>query len=110
MRFANKFLDSIKVDVYHTSYPIQGGFVKQFNINGYVHVKLTDYGRKIHKERDDEFRKRFPMCRTIYIPPEEEKDGWSKWQMWDLMETFGEHCGLCKELPFDTTIRFEERQ
>jgi hypothetical protein len=28
--------------------------------------------------------------------------------MWDLMEKFGNHCGLCKELAFETVILIDE--
>jgi hypothetical protein len=29
--------------------------------------------------------------------------------MWDLMEKFGNHCGLCKELAFETVILIDEK-
>jgi hypothetical protein len=29
--------------------------------------------------------------------------------MWDLMEKFGNHCGPCKELAFETVILIDEK-
>lgn len=36
--------------------------------------------------------------------PEEDSNGWSKWPMWSLMETFGEYIRLGGVLPFDAEI------
>jgi hypothetical protein len=77
----------------------------QFNINNEVKVRLTLRGREIHKaDYDGNFpehlKEKYP-----YSPPEEDNDGFSKWQMWRLMNLFGPYLGLCEENPFDLTIR-----
>jgi len=79
----------------------------KFNINSYVRVRLTDYGRALHRKKHDELNERLAARGykpfVSYSPPKEE-DGWSKWQMWHLMETFGRHVGLGVSSPFETEI------
>jgi hypothetical protein len=82
----------------------------RFNINDYVNVKLTDYGRQLHREDHYAFWKaagREPPY--PYRPPKEDADGWSQWQMWDLMQTFGKHISLGTKMPFETEIRIDGR-
>lgn len=73
-----------------------------FNMNDVVEVKLTDFGRKVHREdhvKDwgDSFD---------YTPPKEDEDGWSRWQIHALMLYFGKYMHLgCAELPFETPAR-----
>jgi hypothetical protein len=79
------------------------------NINNFVRVKLTDFGRKIHREEHERFVKQFPGVHSLseYTAPKEDDRGWSKWQLWCLMETFGEHCVMGHLPPFETTIEIE---
>ena len=42
-----------------------------------------------------------------YRPPDEDKDGWSRWQLWVLMETFGDVTGMSRPNCFDLNIEFE---
>jgi len=86
---------------------------KEFNINDNVWVQLTPLGRQIHKQRHEDL-KTFVTSQGgaylfPYIPVEEDDEGWSKWQLWVLEETFGEHQGMGSRLPYKTTIRFEKR-
>lgn len=76
-----------------------------FNVNEYVLVKLTEFGKA-------------QLCKDHYkfwialgvknIPefklPKEDSYGYSKWQMWMLMELLGKYCGLGCNLPFETNI------
>jgi len=64
----------------------------EFNINESVKVRLTKLGRKIINE--DEYA----------IIPSEDEEGWSEWQLWVLMQTFGPHMGNGMRIPFYTTI------
>lgn len=77
----------------------------EFNINEHVWIKLTDAGRKHHRERD---RARYPML--DYSAPVESEDGWSRWQLWHLMQVFGEAIYMGGTAPFETTIRLAVRQ
>ena len=77
----------------------------RFNINNYVWVKLTSEGRKIKKKIEDDFRSEFPSY--LGIPMIENSDGWSRWQLWELMEMFGSSlCNGCS-VPFETEILIE---
>lgn len=65
----------------------------ELNINEIVFVRLTDHGKRILRESG---------CQYIKT----ENDGWSKWQLWDLMQSFGSHIHFGnRDLPFETTIR-----
>ena len=62
-----------------------------FNVNDYVYVRLTTTGRNILKEKN--------------ITVEEDQEGWSKWQLCTLMNTFGECVFNGFILPFEARIR-----
>ena len=80
-----------------------------FNINYTVRVKLTDHGRKIHRERFRKLNASLIITANLkYSPPDEDADGWSRWQLWSLMADFGEHIGICRTPPFETDIEFEK--
>lgn len=66
-------------------------WITNFNINDYVQVKLTEYGRTI--------------CRKWSITPVEDADGWVSFQMHIMMNVFGPYISLGLDLPFETTIR-----
>lgn len=74
----------------------------RLNINDNVRVKLTPYGRQMHRANYDAMptatRERYK-----YSPPDEDESGWSTWQLWDLMREFGTHVGFGM-LPFETEI------
>lgn len=78
--------------------------IMPFNINETVKIRLTDYGRQLHRADWEEWNKQLPKAFHEYHPPKEDKNGWSQWQMWDLMKQFGNHCGLGCRPPFETTI------
>lgn len=77
---------------------------REFNVNEYVSVRLTDKGRAHHKADflhwTTEAKVKLP-----YRPPQEDADGWSKWQLHQLMHIFGEGTGVGQDLLFETTIR-----
>lgn len=80
----------------------------KFNVNQYVKVRLTDYGRKIHKEDHDKLNSLFGDPNWEYHKVQEDENGWSKWQLWDLMRAFGKHCYNGCKPPFDTNIEIVE--
>lgn len=78
----------------------------KFNVNHEVRVKLTDLGRQIHKDLFTQYHADFKseaLYREEYVPPVEDADGWSTWQLWYLMQTFGNCCSECR-IPFETEI------
>ena len=77
----------------------------KFNINDNVRVQLTPYGREVHKEYWGKILKGSSLK---YILPNEDENGWSTWQLWDLMATFGPGLRLGFETPFKTEIEICE--
>lgn len=82
------------------------GTTMEFNINDKVRVKLTDHGRKVLESDHNKFWKKVGK-EVMYIPPVEDSDGWSSWQLWNLMQELGPHIYIGCEIPFETTIEFE---
>lgn len=75
-----------------------------FNINDYVWVKLTDKGRQIFKDH----YKGFPS--GLQLPQiKEDADGYSEWQLWYLMQIFGEHIAMGCPSPFLMEVLFDEK-
>jgi hypothetical protein len=79
------------------------GHAVKFNINNYVRVRLTDAGRARHRKNHED-----RSCGRTYWPPyrlpREDSDGWSEWQMWDLMSEFGTMTYNGSDPPFETEI------
>jgi hypothetical protein len=64
----------------------------KFNINNYVKVKLTPMGKEILKE-------------TYFENIAEDDNGWSRWQLWELMLIFGKHLHMGLDNPFEIEIK-----
>ena len=75
-----------------------------FNLNDYVKVQLTPKGHKILK---DAHRALFKEdSKYPYKPPEEDADGWSKWQLWCFMGAIGKHIHMGMQPPVNPNIKF----
>lgn len=81
----------------------------KFNINQNVYVRLTPLGHKILREQHEQLCRDVPAYKRPYFEPNVDKDGYTRFQMHYLMECFGSHVGLGFELPFETDIRFDDR-
>lgn len=75
----------------------------KFNINEHVRVKLTDVGRAWHRE----YMLPFHTPDYPYKPPKEDAEGWSRWQLHDLMQIFGSKIAPGTDLMFETDIILE---
>ena len=75
----------------------------EFNINDYIYVQLTDVGR----ETINEYYEMPSMLINDKFEFEikEDSEGWSKWQMWDLMKIIGHKFENGMNPPIFTTIR-----
>lgn len=82
----------------------------KFNINNYVKVKLTDKGKDIYFHRHDEINAHYKKKVIKPSYPKADDDGYTKFQLWNLMEIYGKYCTLGSELPFDSEIIFEEKE
>lgn len=83
--------------------------MKHFNINSTVKVRLTDYGRQLHKKQWEDFWSSVgKLDKHPYKPPETNPDGYCEFMMWDLMNKFGSYMVLGCEVPFETVILIDE--
>lgn len=79
----------------------------KFNINNYVWVKLTPKGEKtlrVSRLVDMELT----GLDECAIKPPPEKNGYTQFQLWDLMRLFGESMFNGCELSFETEILIGE--
>lgn len=75
-----------------------------FNINEMVRVRLTDFGREIHKQQYETIF-RDHLDDLPYESIVEDPNGWSEWQLWDLMRTYGPYMSMgSPKLVFETNI------
>lgn len=68
----------------------------KFNVNNYVKVKLTERGKAIMKKEG------------VLREYKADKDGFSKWQLWELMRVFGNYLFNGCEIPFEMEIEISE--
>jgi hypothetical protein len=80
----------------------------EFNINNYVSVRLTDDGHKELKRQHDSLNLQLNGRLGEWKGVKEDADGWSRWQMWDLMNRFGHMLSLGSVMPFDPLIMVGE--
>ena len=73
-----------------------------FNVNHHVRVKLTSSGHKAYRA----FIERLRLGAYDYTV-KEDADGWSRWQMWHLMQVFGPAISMGFDPPFETEIQLE---
>lgn len=78
----------------------------RFNLNDIVRVKLTDHGRRALEQDHYRFWSSIKRNPPKYNPPVEDADGWSRWQLWSLMERLGPHMGLGRILVIECNIEF----
>jgi len=80
-----------------------------FNINDYVKVKLTYHGMDILRKNH---AKIFAHTYKVpdFVPPIVDEDGYTEFQMWYLMQEFGEYIYLGCENPFMHDIIIEEKK
>jgi len=84
----------------------------KININDYVKIKLTDYGKEVLKETKEEFltsfNKRYNTKHTVdsfFEKIEYDKEGYTKFQLWHLMEIFGDYMYNGADNVFDLNIK-----
>lgn len=71
----------------------------RININDEVRVRLTDKGRDVLKFNHYRLVPHLP-----FVPSEEDAGGWSTWQLWRLMQEFGDSMHNGCDVPFETEI------
>lgn len=76
-----------------------------FNLNYYTKVKLSELGKKLLHSQHVEL---LGKTNIEYREPEVDSEGYTKFQMWNLINKFGKHLHMGYELPFDVNIKIEK--
>lgn len=81
--------------------------MKEFNINNYVSVKLTDFGIAILRQK---FEQDNPGVGEFEISIDE--NGYTEMQLVDLMKIFGGYLSYdqSRPIPFETSIMISEQR
>lgn len=72
---------------------------QEISINDYVQVRLTEFGKRMHRKNHDDLMIQVPLANLPYTPPKEDEDGWSTWQLWVLMQHFGPYISMANDSP-----------
>ncbi len=81
--------------------------MKKVNVNDFVRVKLTKRGIEIYED----YYKDILLCKGVgNISPEIDKDGYTRLQLWELMNIFGKSMVMGCTVPFETTILIEDAE
>ena len=65
--------------------------MKKINLNSEIKVKLTPFGAEIFYRQYDEVNKRILSNGGEALKPQIDKDGFTKFQLHDFINTFGEY-------------------
>lgn len=79
----------------------------KFNINHQVKVKVTDYGYDVWLEYSNQFAKyspTYPIITIEELKANQDEDGYTEFQMWDMMSIFGPKMKMGLKNPIDTNI------
>lgn len=83
------------------------------NINDFVKVKLNQKGKEIYFHLYDDARRNMVENKGYYPEylqpryPKVDTDGYSKFQLWEFMQIYGECMVMGTDLPFETNLVFE---
>lgn len=79
----------------------------KININDIVKVKLTEHAIKILRMYHDRATARYPRGARPFVPPKTDEDGYTKYQLHNLMHTFGQEVWSSKLIFEDNEILVE---
>ena len=71
----------------------------KINLNDVVRFKLTDHGKDIYFHQYDELNEFLKEKGAEPIGsryPKEDEEGYSKMQLWQFIELYGNHMGMAK--------------
>ena len=70
--------------------------IQKINLNETIKVKLTPYGAEIYYKQFDELNKKYEreICKPYM--PQIDKEGYTEFQLWNFIELYGQHIGMCK--------------
>lgn len=79
----------------------------KFNINHSVKVKVTEYGYEVWLAHENKFVQFSGTIKSVTIEElkaKQDEDGYTKFQLWDMMSIFGPKMTMGFENPIDTNI------
>lgn len=74
---------------------------REANLNEHVKVKLNETGLAIHKAYWE------PFSAGKYLPPRQDSEGWSEFQIWEFANIFGPHFHNGAVVPCETSVLFQ---
>lgn len=85
--------------------------MKTLNINSEVRIKLTSFGIERLKKNHEELRKNYPSAIGEFKLPDVDENGFSKMQLWVIMNTFGDLLfNGSPNLPFEMNIQIDDAE
>lgn len=76
----------------------------KFNFNQLVKVRLKQEGIDILRQQHDEFRSKYKGLKLSPFTIDIDDEGYTSFQMWDLMQRFGEYMTLGFDTPFHLDV------
>jgi len=79
----------------------------KFNINHSVKVKVTEYGYEVWLAHENKFVHFSGTIKPVTIEElkaKQDEDGYTKFQLWDMMSIFGSKMQMGFKNPIDTNI------
>tara|TARA_R100000808_G_C2153937_1_gene164643 strand:- start:6945 stop:7229 length:285 start_codon:yes stop_codon:yes gene_type:complete len=86
------------------------GQYMNFNINNFVKVKLTELGIHELQRQHNELYKHFSNIDIAPFKINKDEDGYTKFQLHDLIRSLGHVLYLTGPLPFDINIKIEVKE
>lgn len=83
-----------------------------FNLNQNVFVKLTSLGYSLLAKNHNKFVGIIPKWEkrsAEYYKSKADKDGFTSFQAWDFIQTFGSFTGLCQPQYYSNTVKFKSQ-
>jgi hypothetical protein len=87
--------------------PLNDGLGFELNISNYCWVQLTEAGKNELKKQHDELNFKYKGLLGQYEQKKEDLDGWSKWQIHEVMSNLGHMVISGGVLPFKPIIMIE---
>lgn len=82
-------------------------FQHQQHRSGQAHGCRAAHLRYLHAELEAEIASHGGELTSPYKEPKEDYQGWSEWQLWNLMAAMGPKMGIACPLLFETDIQFK---
>lgn len=83
------------------------------NLNDIVMVKLTDVGKDIYYHQNDDINEAIRQRGGRPVEarmPKVDDEGYTAFQLHDLMTVYGPHIAMWKKLPFDINILYDVQE